>query len=143
MNIIQDLKRIEKVENEVNELVEKRQYYHELATKITPAYMDSAGGDSMNHSKLDTYMTQSADILNLIERKLAELDALREYWESLIESIEDVNLRRLLRMRYFLYRKWEDIHREIYPNHEAESVRGHCHSRAIKLLSKEILKRQT
>lgn len=135
MNIKHDLERIEQIENEVNELVEQREYYYSLATKITPAYKSDGGVGSGDTSKLDTYITKSADILCDIERKLNELDVLRDYCNQKINCLDDVNLRRLLRMRYFMYRKWEDIQQEVYRSYTVEHVRGYLHGIALKKIN--------
>ena len=106
-----------------------------MATKITPAYKSDGGVGSGDTSKLDTYITKSADILCDIERKLNELDVLRDYCNQKINCLDDVNLRRLLRMRYFMYRKWEDIQQEVYRSYTVEHVRGYLHCIALKKIN--------
>ena len=136
MNSKRELEQIEYIESEIDEFLEQRQYYYDLVTKITPAYKDiNVQESSLDGSKLDTYITKTADILNDVEKKLKELDGLRNKYDVIIEQIDDVNLRRLLRLRYFMYKKWEDIRDEVYPNYTVEHVRGYLHGLALKKLN--------
>lgn len=136
MNCRNELEKIEYIESEIDELLEQRQYYFCLATKITPAYKDiNVKESSLDGSKLDTYITKTADILNEVDLKLKELDELRNKYDTIIEQIDDVNLRRLIRLRYFMHKKWEDIRDEVYPNYTEEHVRGYLHGISLKKLN--------
>lgn len=136
MNVKNELEQIERIDNIISELLERKKYYYELVTKITPAYQDiNVNQSTVDHSKLDTYITRSADILVEIEKRLKELDVIRDKYDNLIEQIDDVNMRRLLRLRYFMYRKWKDIRDEVYPNYTVEHVRGYFHGQSLKKLN--------
>lgn len=135
MTVKQELEQIERIDNEINELLEQRRYYYDLVTKITPAYKDVKVQEvTVDGSKIDTYITRTADILVEIEKRLKELDAIRDKYNALIEQIDDVNMRRLLRLRYFMYRRWEEIREEVYPNYSLSHVKGYIHGQSLKKL---------
>ena len=130
------LKEIQELDHEIDELVEKKKYYFLLVTKITPSYKTISVQETANSGKLDDYMCKVSDILDALEKKLDQLDTVRNEIDQAIEKIPDVQYRRLLRLRYFHGNSWEEIQKKVYPNYSEQHVRGYLHGRALRELEK-------
>lgn len=131
--------RIKALNYEIDALVEKRKYLYELVTKITPAYKDIHVREStVDSSKIDTYVTQMANISTIVNQKLDEIDRLRYELDRDINAINDERMRLLLQLRYLYYRSWGYISKRV--DFTESYVKNKFHKKCLEEFKKESTK---
>ena len=135
MEILKQLMRIKELDYEIDNLVERRKYYHDKATKITTAYNEVGGGNgSYDSGKIEEYVTRMADTLIEIEEKDKELECLRYDAEQQIDKVHNIEYKKLLKLKYLYYYSWKHIAKEL--NCSLDNVKGYMRSKAMEELEK-------
>ncbi len=136
MTIRDELERIQTIDKEIDELIDEYNASLERATKITPVYKDMCVQESnIDGSKIEQCILERFEIRKKLEQKLSEFETLKTKLNNLINQIDDVQSRRLLKLRYFQYLEWEEI-REHLNYGSLEYVRGELHGKSLQKLLK-------
>lgn len=136
MTIRDELERVQIIDKEIYELIDEYNESLDRATKITPVYNDICVQESnIEGSKIERCILERFEIRKKLEQKLSEFEELKTKLNNLINQINDVQSRRLLKLRYFQYLEWEDI-RDHLNYGSLEYVRGELHGKALQKLLK-------
>lgn len=102
------------LKREVLRLLEERQRWVDLATRITPTYSDVPKGGQSGDGKIPAAVERIAEQEEKIDARFRELMALLDEIEGKIAGIEDGRQREILRRRYLGGQKWEEIAKEMH-----------------------------
>ena len=103
------LRQYGQLKREVLRLIDERQRWVDLATRITPAYSDTPAGGSGGDGKIPAAVEKIVEQERRIDARFRELMALLDEIEGKIAGLEDERQREILRRRYIGGQKWEDI----------------------------------
>ena len=103
------LRQYRQIEREILRLIDERQRWVDLATRITPVYVDAPAGGQQGDGKIPTAVEQIIGQEEKIDAKFRELMAVLDDIETKIAALEDERQREILRRRYIGGQKWEDI----------------------------------
>ena len=108
MNAQEYLNHYRDLNNSINDLLEERQRWISIATKITPPpkRYESSGTVS---DKIGNSVPEIADIENQINAEIDELVELRKEIRKIIVSIDNKRYRSLLTRYYILGMSWEKV----------------------------------
>lgn len=84
--------------DEVEDLIRDLEEWYTIASKVTASYNALPGGGTSD--KMTNVVSKILEIKDKCAERLERLDQARRNIERAIESVEDVDLRRLLRYRY-------------------------------------------
>ncbi len=102
--------KVRNLQKELEELIEDREYIEAMATKITPSYNANCIQESEKEgSKLESYAIRLAEVNEKIRIKAIELAEVEQVSTELINTLDDVDLRRLLKLRFFHGMTWREI----------------------------------
>ena len=108
------LRQYGQLKREVLRLIDERQRWVDLATRITPAYSDAPAGGSGGDGKIPAAVERIIGQEEKIDAKVRELMAVLDEIEGKIAGIEDGRQREILRRRYLGGQKWEEIAKEMH-----------------------------
>ena len=108
------LRQYGQLKREVLRLIDERQRWVDLATRITPAYSDAPAGGSGGDGKIPAAVERIIGQEEKIDAKVRELMAVLDDIEGKIAGLEDERQREILRRRYIAGQKWEEIAREMH-----------------------------
>lgn len=108
------LRQYGQLKREVLRLIDERQRWVDLATRITPAYSDAPKGGQSGDGKIPAAVEKIVEQERRIDARFRELMALLDEIEGKIAGIEDGRQREILRQRYFGGQKWEEIAKEMH-----------------------------
>lgn len=135
LTIEKHYQQIKKLDYEIDNLLERRKYYYEQVTKITPAYKDiNVQESSRDGSKIDTYVTLMADDLSVVTDLLNERDRLFNDLERTIDCVEDKRMVLLLKLRYLYNRTWGYIAKRV--NVSESHIKNSYHEKCLKEFKK-------
>ena len=103
------LRQYGQIEREIERLLEERQRWVDLATRITPAYSDAPKGGQSGDGKIPAAVERIAEQEEKIDAKIAELTKLLDEIEKLLGEVRNSNYRLLLELRYLQGLTWEQI----------------------------------
>ena len=103
------LRQYGQIEREIERLLDERQRWVDLATRITPAYSDTPKGGQSGDGKIPAAVEKIVEQERRIDARFRELMALLDEIEGKIAGLEDERQREILRRRYIGGQKWEDI----------------------------------
>ena len=103
-----ELRKYGQIERRLDELIAERQAWIDQATRITPSLsgMPRANGIS---DKIGDAVAQVDKIDSRIAEVMCSLSCELDRINHVIDSVPDLKLQTLLRYRYILCMKWEDI----------------------------------
>ena len=122
------------MEASINADIEEIESLTTLATKVTSVISDDRVQSDGDMQKIETYSIKIADLKSKIARELVEF---LDYKKSVINLIREscsTDCATLLRKRYFLYKKWEEIAVEM--NYSYQWVSDGLHKKALKQVQK-------
>lgn len=108
------LRQYGQLKREVLRLIDGRQRWVDLATRITPSYSDAPAGGSGGDGKIPAAVEKIVEQERRIDARFRELMALLDEIEGKIAGIEDGRQREILRQRYLGGQKWEEIAKEMH-----------------------------
>lgn len=108
------LRQYGQLKREVLRLIDERQRWVDLATRITPAYSDAPKGGQSGDGKIPAAVEKIVEQERRIDARFRELMALLDEIEGKIAGIEDGQQREILRQRYLGGQKWEEIAKEMH-----------------------------
>lgn len=108
------LRQYGQIEREIERLLEERQRWVDLATRITPAYSDTPKGGQSGDGKIPAAVEKIVEQERRIDARFRELMAVLDDIEGKIAGLEDERQREILRRRYIAGQKWEEIAREMH-----------------------------
>ena len=108
------LRQYGQIEREIERLLEERQRWVDLATRITPTYSDVPVSGQSGDGKIPAAVERIAEQEEKIDARFRELMALLDEIEGKIAGIEDGRQREILRRRYLGGQKWEEIAKEMH-----------------------------
>ena len=108
------LRQYGQLKREVLRLIDERQRWVDLATRITPAYSDTPKGGQSGDGKIPAAVEKIVEQERKIDARFRELMALLDEIEGKIAGIEDGRQREILRRRYLGGQKWEEIAKEMH-----------------------------
>lgn len=97
------------LKREVLRLIDERQRWVDLATKITPTYSDAPKGGQSSAGKIPAAVERIAEQEEKIDAKIAELTKLQGEIEKLLNEVKNPDYRLLLELRYLQGLTWEQI----------------------------------
>ena len=103
------LRKIELLDAHINNRISDKQALECLATKITATISPVSVSGSGNHDKIGDAVAKIVDLQEEINRKIDKFVNLKREVSELIEQIEDPDQVKVLHMRYFEYKPWEQI----------------------------------
>lgn len=103
------LRQYVQIEREIGRLLEERQRWIDLATRITPAYSDAPKGGQSGNGKIPAAVERIAEQEEKIDAKIAELVGLQREIERLLNEVKNPDYRLLLELRYLQEMTWEQI----------------------------------
>ena len=111
-------------------------FLRELTTKITPSYKSDAVSGGGNNDKIGDAVSKIVDLEAEIAEPVEAYIERKKEVGSIIEQITNPDQAAVLYKRYFLYKSWEEIAREM-----CMSYRNVCyiHGRALQAVN-DILK---
>ena len=133
------LRQYGQIEQEIERLLEERQRWVDLATRITPSYSDAPAGGQLGSGKIPAAVERIIEQEEKINVKFRELMAVLDDIEAKIARIEDGRQREILRRRYLGGQKWEEIAKEMHYGYQWVCK---LHGRAL-LKIKEAIKSDT
>ena len=108
------LRQYGQLKREVLRLIDERQRWVDLATRITPAYSDTPKGGQSGDGKIPAAVERIIEQEEKIDARFRELMAVLDEIEGKIAGIEDGRQREILRRRYIAGQKWEEIAKEMH-----------------------------
>jgi len=100
----------------------------------TGSYEAERVSGTNEHSKVETYACKAADLSAKIDRSIARsLDIKKEIYEAIM-TVEDNDLRLLLKLRYLEFKKWGAIADEM--NYCEYHLRHRLHKKALSRVKK-------
>ena len=108
------LRQYGQLKREVLRLIDERQRWVDLATRITPTYSDVPVSGQSGDGKIPAAVERIAEQEEKIDARFRELMALLDEIEGKIAGIEDGRQREILRRRYLGGQKWEEIAKEMH-----------------------------
>ena len=103
------LRQYVQIEREIGRLLEERQRWVDLATRITPVYSDTPVSGQSGDWKIPAAVERIAEQEEKIDAKISELVERRAEIERTVKQVEDVRQREILNRRYLYGQKWEKI----------------------------------
>lgn len=108
MNAQEYLNRYRDLNNSINDLLEERQRWISIATKITPPPKRYESSRTVS-DKIGYSVPEIADIENQINAEIDELVELRKEIRKIILSVSNKRYRSLLTRYYILGMSWEKV----------------------------------
>ena len=108
------LRQYGQLKREVLRLIDERQRWVDLATRITPTYSDAPKGGRSGDGKIPAAVERIIEQERKIDARFRELMGLFDEIEGKITGIEDSRQREILRRRYLGEQKWEEIAKEMH-----------------------------
>lgn len=102
------LKRYQKINKEIEQLLLEKSEILSLGTKITPTYTDTPKGIG-ERDKVQSTIEKLEEQEEKIDKKIDLLHEVKTDIEKVIQSVEDDTLKLLLRYRYINGLTWEKI----------------------------------
>lgn len=93
----------------IEALEERREYYHDLATKRTARYRDDPGGGTRRVGSVEEYACKIVDLEQTMSAQIDEYARLLAEIECVIDAVPDQRYRDLLRYRYLNGWSWNRI----------------------------------
>ena len=103
------LRQYGQLKREVLRLIDERQRWVDLATRITPTYSDVPVSGQSGDGKIPAAVEKIVEQERKIDAKIAELTKLLEEIEKLLGEVRNSNYRLLLELRYLQGLTWEQI----------------------------------
>lgn len=130
------LRQYGQLEREIKYMLEERQRWVDLATRITPAYAVVPGNKGGSDEKIPAAVEQIIHWEKELEQKAETLIALRLGIEKLLSSLENPDHRMLLRLRYIQELTWERVAEEMHYSYQWVCI---LHGRALQAVKELIL----
>ena len=106
---IRHLKRIQELDIEINDLLEKSFELRTELGKITTTYSDMPQGGGSIYSSTEIIIARIVDAENEVNRRTDYLTEQREKLMEDIDRLDKTKLKRLLKLRYIDYKTWEQV----------------------------------
>lgn len=136
MKAINYLKQIKMLDSQINNDIDELAQLEALATKTTSVL----GGERVQASGSQQKMADCAvKIVDMKDRLAKEIDNFIDYKNNarkLLSEACDADCCRLLHLRYFMYKTWEEI--AVIMNFTYQWVSGGLHQRALSQLQKAL-----
>ena len=82
---------------------------HDLATKVSVTYSDMPKDPNRGYSKTEDCLCKITDLEAEIKQDMIQLVELKKNIIGCINSVESIEYRTVLELRYLSYMRWEDI----------------------------------
>ena len=92
--------RYQGIKTEIKSLVERREFYRDLASKCTPAYGAAPGGCGRPGGKMSNNADKAIDMERVLNERIGKLITLEKEIEGVIAAIPNKTARDLLTYRY-------------------------------------------
>lgn len=136
MKAINYLKQIKMLDSQINNYIDELATLEALATKTTAVM----GGERVQASGSQQKMADCAvKIVDMKDKLTKEIDSFISYKDKARELICDAcdaDCCRLLHLRYFMYKTWEEI--AVTMNYTYQWVSGGLHQKALAQLQKAL-----
>jgi len=103
------LRRYRHLNREIDQLLEEKKRWKELALRVTPGYSEAPTGAGSGSGRIPSAVEKIILWEGKIDAKIDELVELRKEIEILINRVDDATQREILHRRYILGHKWEKI----------------------------------
>jgi RNA polymerase sigma factor (sigma-70 family) len=103
------LRQYGQLKREVLRLIDERQRWVDLATRITPSYSDAPKGGQSGDGKIPAAVEKIVEQERRIDAKIAEMAKLLDEIEKLLGEVGNPDYRLLLELRYLQGLTWEQI----------------------------------
>lgn len=103
------LRKIELFDANINNRISDLQELKSLVTKITATISPVCVSGSGNQDRLGDAVAKIVDMQDEINRKIDKYIALKKEISAMLEQIQDPDQVKVLHMRYFEYKSWEQI----------------------------------
>lgn len=107
------LMRAYRVDQRIENKLERIALLNDLATKATVTYSDMPGSPNRNIHKMEDVIVKIIDIKTEIHADMLELVDLKKEIMDSIKKVEDPELQLILELRYMSYMGWEKIAGEL------------------------------
>ena len=129
-----ELERVKRLNDELYELLEKKENLYSIVTKVTPSYKSECVQESDTGSnKIESYVIALEECECKIDLKLQELEITRHEVLDYIEQVDNAIARRLLKLRYVYGYRWEKVAESI--GYSLDHTKGYLHAIALKNLT--------
>ena len=108
------LRQYGQLKREVLRLIDERQRWVDLATRITPAYSDAPKGGQSGDGKIPAAVEKIVEQERRIDAKIAEMTKLLDEIEKLLGEVGNPDYRLLLELRYLQGLTWEQIAKKMH-----------------------------
>lgn len=119
------LSQAQKIDSEINDMLERASKLRSMATKTTAILSDMPGNATRNTSKLSEAVIRLMEQEERIDNEIDRLVNLRAEIYGVIQSVRNRETRMVLELRYMDYLTWTDIakrldmgERKVYRLHE-------------------------
>lgn len=119
------LSQAQKIDHEINNMLEQVENLRSMATKTTAIISDMPGNATRNTTQLSDIVVKLVEQEEEINKDIQRLVKLRAEIYSVIQGVRDRDERVVLELRYMGYRTWHDIslklgmgERQVYRLHD-------------------------
>ena len=125
------LRQYGQIEREIERLLEERQRWVDLATRITPAYSDAPAGSQNSDGKIPAAVEQIIRWEDELEHRVKALITLRQEIDGVFRRLENPDYRTVLQLRYIQGLTWEKVAEEMHYSYQWVCI---LHGRALQAL---------
>lgn len=121
-----------RLDQRINSKIEQVRSLNDLATKCTSTITGMPGNPNRGKDSIGDIIAKIVDLQEEINRDIDALVDLKAEIYSVVQSIENVECRTLLELRYLSFMRWEEI--AVQLNYGMENV-YRLHRKALNLVS--------
>lgn len=121
-----------RLDQRINSKIEQVRSLNDLATKCTSTITGMPGKPNRGKDSIGDIIAKIVDLQEEINRDIDALVDLKAEIYSVVQSIENVECRTLLELRYLSFMRWEEI--AVQLNYGMENV-YRLHRKALNLVS--------
>lgn len=121
-----------RLDQRINSKIEQVRSLNDLATKCTSTITGMPGNPNRGKDSIGDIIAKIVDLQEEINKDIDALVDLKAEIYSVVQSIENVECRTLLELRYLSFMRWEEI--AVQLNYGMENV-YRLHRKALNLVS--------
>lgn len=129
------LRQYGQIEREIERLLEERQRWIDLATRITPAYSNAPAGSRNSDGKIPAAVEQIIRWEDELGHRVKALITLRQEIDGVLKRLENPDYRTVLQLRYIRGMTWEKVAEEMHYSYQWVCI---LHGRALQALKEYI-----
>lgn len=103
------LSQYQQLNREINRLLEEKERWTALATRITPTQSEGGHGSGSQNGRIPSAVEKIMETEDKINTRVDRLIDLRQEIESRLDALPDGKQKEVLHRRYVIGQKWEEI----------------------------------